>query len=130
MENAMIRSILAAGTIAFAMATSISLAQQTPAPAPEAPSPDRPAAQKLDPSFVGLAVYSSDGHKLGEVAEVGMAGNTPVVRAEMGEFLGLGASSVIINAEAIERKGDRVEITMTADEVKDTISKQRQKQPQ
>jgi hypothetical protein len=126
MESAMIRPILAAGTIALALATSITIAQQTPAP--EAPVPDRPAARKVDPSFVGLAVYSSDGQRLGEVAEVGMAGGVPVVRAEMGQFLGLGSSSVIINANAIERKGDRIEVSMTADEVKETISMQRKKQ--
>src|SRR5688572_5662856 len=101
MESAMIRPILAAGTIALALAGTITVAQQSPSP--ERQTPDRPAAQKPDPSLVGLAVYSSDGQRLGDVAEVGMAGGVPVVRAEMGQFLGMGSSSVIINAQAIER---------------------------
>lgn len=117
----MIRPILVAGSIAFALAAMPAAGQQTPAP-------DPPPAQQPDQSLVGLAVYSSDGHKVGEVAEVGMAGGVPVVRAEMGEFLGLGSSSVIILAKAFQRKADRIEVSMTADEIKETISKQRQKQ--
>jgi hypothetical protein len=123
MESAMMRPILAAGSLAFALALSPATAQQ------QSPMPDPPAAQQVDPALVGLAVYSSDGQKVGEVAEVGMAGGTPAVRVEMGAFLGLGSSSVIVNAKALERKADRVEIAMTADEIKETVSKQRKKQP-
>ena len=43
------------------------------------------------------------------------------MRAEIGEFMGLGSTPVVIPANVFERKGDRVEIQMTADEVKDTI---------
>jgi hypothetical protein len=131
MESAMIRPILAAGSVAFALVVSPAMAQQQgPSPAPPSAQPDPPAAQQVDPSLVGQTVYSSDGQKLGEIAEVGMAGGTPAARVEMGQFLGLGTSSVIINAKALERKADRIEIAMTADEIKDTISKQRGKQQQ
>lgn len=120
----MMRPILAAGSVAFALAVSPAMAQQ------QSPMPDPPAAaQPVDPGLVGLAVYSSDGLKVGEIAEVGMAGGTPAVRVEMGEFLGMGPSSIVINAKALERKADRVEVAMTADEIKETISKQRKKQP-
>lgn len=119
----MMRPILAAGSLAFALAASPAMAQQ------QSPMPDPPAAQQVDPGLVGLAVYSSDGQKVGEIAEVGMAGGTPAVRVEMGEFLGIGPSSVVINAKALERKADRVEVALTADEIKETISKQRKKQP-
>ena len=118
----MIRPILAAGSIALALAVSSAVAQQ------QSPMPDPPAAQQVDPALVGQAVYSSDGQKVGEIAEVGMAGGTPAVRVEMGEFLGIGASSVIINAKALERKADRLEVAMTANEIKETISKQRKKE--
>jgi hypothetical protein len=121
----MIRPILAAGGVALALAAAPALAQQSPTPAPV---PGKPGVQQLAPDMVGLAVYSSDGQKIGEVAEVGMAGGAPAIRAEMGEFLGLGATSVVIHADAFERKGDRVEVSMTANEIKDTITKQRQKQ--
>ena len=138
----MIRPILAAGSVAVALMVSPAMAQQqppaptkpqqTPAPAKpqDAPVPTKPEAQQPDPGMVGLAVYSSDGQKLGQVAEVGMSAGSPAIRAEMGEFLGLGATSVVIHADAFERNGDRIEVAMTAAEIKDTISKQRGKQPQ
>ena len=126
----MIRPILAASSIALALAASAT-AQQTP-------SPDQPKAQdnaqQVDPSLVGLSVFSSDGQKLGQVAEVGMSAGGPAVRADMGEFLGTGTGSgtgsVVIAADAFQKKADRIEIAMTADEVKDTISKQRQQRKQ
>jgi hypothetical protein len=47
------------------------------------------------------------------------------VRAEIGGFLGIGSNAVVIPANMFEHKGDRIEVLMTADEVKDTISKQK-----
>lgn len=117
----MLKTILAAGSIAVALMAFPVLAQQTPAP-------DQPSAQKPDPALVGLPIYSSDGQKLGQVAEVGLSGGQPAVRAEMGEFLGSGSTSVIIGAEIFQKKNDRIEIAMTADEVKTTVTKQQQEQ--
>jgi len=37
--------------------------------------------------------------------------------------------SVVIDAEMFQKKADRIELAMTAAEVKDTISKQQQNQP-
>jgi hypothetical protein len=119
----MIRPILAAGSVALALAGSPAVAQQSP-------SPDQPTAEKVDPSMVGLSVYSSDGQKLGQVSEVGTSGGEPAVRADMGEFLGMSPGSVIIGGKAFERKADRIELAMTAQEIKDTISKQREQREQ
>ena len=112
------KPFLAAGSIALALVISPVVAQQSP-------SPDQPTAQQIDPSLVGLPVFSSDGLKLGQVAEVGVSGGEPVVRAELGDFLGIGATSVVIGADVFEKKADRIQIAMTAEEIKDTISKQR-----
>jgi hypothetical protein len=115
----MIRPILAAGSVVLALAGAPAVAQQSP-------SPDQPAAQNVDASLVGLSVYSSDGQKVGQVSEVGLSGGEPAVRADMGEFLGLNPGSVIIGGKAFERKADRIEIAMTAQEIKDTITKQKE----
>jgi hypothetical protein len=77
-----------------------------------------------------MPVYSSDGQKLGQVAEVGQAAGEPAVRAEMGEFLGIKPGGVVIGGKAFERKGDHIVVAMTAQEVKDTIAKQRQQRKQ
>ena len=119
----MIRPIAAAGGIALALAIS-------PVSAQQGPSPDKPAAQQVDPSIVGLSVYSSDGQKVGHVSEVGTSAGEPAIRADMGEFLGISPGSVIIGGKAFEKKADRIEIAMTAQEIKDTISKQREETEQ
>jgi len=75
--------------------------------------------------MVGLAVYSSDGQKVGQVSEVGTSAGEPAIRADMGEFLGISPGSVVVGGKAFEKKADRIEIAMTAQEIKDTISKQR-----
>src|SRR5262245_17964977 len=115
----MVRAFLAGGSMALALA-------ETPAVAQQSPAPDQPAVQQVDPSIVGLSVYSSDGQKVGQVSEVGTSGGEPAVRADMGEFLGVSPGSVIIGGKAFERKADRIEIALTAQEIKDTITKQRE----
>jgi len=119
----MLRPFLLAASVALASLVSPAVAQQTP-------TPDQPSAQKIDPKLVGLPIYSSDGQKLGEVAEVGLSAGQPAVRAEMGEFLGLGTASVVIDATLFEKKTDRIEVAMTADAVKDTVTKQREDRKQ
>lgn len=115
----MLRTILAAGLLCAGVATAPAFAQQQPAPAPSAqPEPDA--------GLVGLPVYSSDGQKLGDVTEVGTFGGRRMVRAEIGTFLGIGPSLVLIPADIFEQKADRIEVAMSADEVRDTITKQKQ----
>jgi hypothetical protein len=83
-------------------------------------------AQKSDAWLVGLPLYSSDGKKLGQVTEVVAAAGQGAVRAEMGTFLGLGPTSILIPEEMVERKPDRVEIIMTASEIKTFATRQRE----
>jgi hypothetical protein len=59
-----------------------------------------------------------------------MAGSQPVVRAELGNFLGIGPIAVIIPAALFVQKADRIEVRMTAAEVKDRLAEQQQQQQQ
>jgi hypothetical protein len=83
-------------------------------------------AQQSDAWLVGLPLYSSDGKKLGQITEVVTAAGQRAVRAEMGTFLGLGSTPILIPEEMVERKPDRVEIIMTASEVKTFATRQRE----
>ena len=83
-------------------------------------------AQESDAWLVGLPLYSSDGKKLGQVTEVVTAAGQRAVRAEMGSFLGLGPTSILIPEEMVERKPDRVEIIMTASEIKKFATRQKE----
>ena len=109
--NEMPRSLLA-GALAVALTAAPALAQER-----------SPTAQME--SLVGLALYSSDGQKLGQVTQVGMSGTQPAVRAEIGGFLDVGQSAVVIPISMVQQKPDRIELAMTAAEVKDTLDKQK-----
>jgi hypothetical protein len=74
---------------------------------------------------IGLPVFTTGGEQLGEVIQVATYGGQPAVRAEIGKFLGMGATTVIIPDSMIQRKTDRLEVNMTASEVRETIAKQR-----
>lgn len=119
----MIRPLLAAGALAVALAATPLLAQQNQPQQGQTPSPQMEQGKAM----VGLPVFSSDGQKLGEVIEVGQSGGQEAIRAEMGEFLGLGSTAVVIGADIFQKKADRIELSMTAAEVKDTISKQQKR---
>jgi hypothetical protein len=125
----MLRSRLVAAALAVALAAGPVAAQQAPPQtSPPTLAPEKQPGAQADAALVGLPVYSSDGQRLGQIAEVGTSSGQSAVRAEMDEVLGIGTRSVIIVAEVFQKKDDRIELTMTADEVKDTLSKQRQEQ--
>ena len=108
-------ALLAAFTLPFAAPLLANAQQKKVAP-----------AQQSDARLVGLPLYSSDGKKLGQVTEVVTAAGQRAVRAEMGTFLGLGPTPILIPEEMVERKADRVEIIMTASEVKTFATRQRE----
>jgi hypothetical protein len=93
-----------------------------PAPPAQKPAPvpgDRTTtAPKADP-LVGLAVFSSDGSKLGNVQSVvsGPDGKATAVHIKTGGFLGLGGKLVAIPDGKFTKTGDRVQLSLTADEV-------------
>ena len=104
------RRLLAAVALAAGLAAAPASAQQSTPPA------------QVEVELVGLPVFSSDG----QVTQVGMSAAGPAVQAQIGGFLGLGPSTVVIPAASFERKPDRIELPMTAEDVKDRVSRQKQ----
>jgi hypothetical protein len=121
-------TLLAAGILGIALAALPLSAQQTE---PGKPGQSPPAApqRQVDRDMIGMPVFSSDGHKIGEVTEVGeLAGGHKAIRAEIGQFLGIGSTPVVIASDMFEKKADRIELAITAAEVKESISRQRSQQ--
>jgi ribosomal 30S subunit maturation factor RimM len=116
-EKLMLKLRVAAAVIAAALTATPPLAQQA-----------QPPVVETEHELVGLAVYSSDGEKLGQVTHVGTAAGQPAVRAELGGFLDVAPSAVVIPATMFQQKPDRIEVAMTAAEVKETLSKQQEQQ--
>ena len=121
-----LRHIVAAFGLAVATPLTVlpALAQQSGAQQTE---PQRAEPQQAEPARgpIGLPIYTSDGEHLGEVIQVISYGDKPALRAEIGSFLGLGVTTAVIPANMFNRKADRIELTMTAAEVRDTVDKQK-----
>jgi sporulation protein YlmC with PRC-barrel domain len=110
-EITMLRSTVTMIAVATALGSLPVTAQQA-----------RPDTAQQETSVIGLPIYSSDGEKLGEVTQVGMHEGQQAVVAQLEPSVGKGAK-VLIPAEMMTQQGDRLELPMTAEEVKKTVSK-------
>jgi hypothetical protein len=90
--------------------------------------PQQAQQQSPQPSLAGLAIYSADGVKLGEVTgvRVGLNGKVQMIRAELGSQLGLGTSTVMITPDELEWKGDRLQLLMNTEQVRNVLQTQQQ----
>ncbi len=110
----MFKTLVIAVGLVFASAPSLSQIQMLPDAQAEA-------------QILQLPVYSSDGQNLGRIMQVAVVeGKLKGVRAELGESLGIGTAAVLIGAEVLEQKPDRLEITMTAAQVRDVLVRQKE----
>jgi Golgi apparatus protein 1 len=87
-------------------------------------------AMPRQPTLTGLALYSSDGVRVGEVMGVkaGLDGRPQVIQAEIGSLLGLGTTTVLITPDEIERRADGangVQLRMSADQIREALQAQR-----
>lgn len=110
-------------TSAFAQAEKSPSTSTTPPPAATAPAQsakpaDPQAANKVNP-LIGLAVFSSDGSKVGTVHSVSAApdGKVTAIHFKTGGFLGFGAKLVAVPDGKFTRNGQNVQLGITSDEV-------------
>jgi PRC-barrel domain len=91
---------------------------EKPAIAPRSGDKSAASPAKVNP-LVGLAVFSSDGNKLGSVHSVSAAadGKVSAIRIKTGGFLGIGGKLVAIPEGKFVKTGDNIQLGMTSDEV-------------
>ncbi len=117
----MLKQLVLGLALALPIATSALSQNENP------PSNDTPSTNQAETQLIGFPVYSSDGEQMGQVIQVATAnGKLRAVRAEVGEFLGLGAATAVIDADIIERKADGLQVAMTAADVRKTINSRKQ----
>jgi hypothetical protein len=93
------------------------------APMPQAAPPSTPgkaaAAPREANPLIRMAVFSSDGSKVGMVQSVstGPDGSVKSIHIRTGGFLGFGARLVAIPEGRFTRNGNNIQLGMTADEV-------------
>jgi hypothetical protein len=90
-----------------------------PPKSPTMPSTDKQSAAPAKNPLIGLAVFSSDGSKLGSVQSIdaGPDGTVKAIRFKTGGFLGFGGKLVEIPEGKFTKSGDNVQLGMTSDEV-------------
>jgi len=83
--------------------------------------------QVQQPTMAGLAIFSSDGMKLGEVTGVKRRpdGSIEAIEADMGAPLGMGARAVLISPSELQWKGDHIELQLAAEQVRSILQGQR-----
>ena len=91
---------------------------QKPATTPRPNDKSATAPAKANP-MIGLAVFSSDGNKLGSVQSVVTTpdGKVTALHIKTGGFLGFGGKLVAIPEGKFTRTGENVQLGMTAEEV-------------
>jgi PRC-barrel domain len=80
---------------------------------------DKPIATVNGKALMGLAVFSSDGNKMGTVQSVSEApdGSVKAIRIKTGGFLGFGTKLVAIPEGRFTKSGDSIQLGISADEV-------------
>jgi PRC-barrel domain len=104
---------LLAGTLAIVLATAPAMAQERQ---------QRPAARAAT-VLIGLPVFSSDGQQIGKVTELGKYDGQPVLIVEIDRPLGIGPDAVAIPIDMFVQRPDRIELTITADQVRDRLAR-------
>jgi PRC-barrel domain len=109
-----VKAIALGAALALTAAAGLSpaVAQQTPQPG---------QAENL----IGMQVYTSDNQHLGQVIQLVSYNGELALRAEIGSFLGFGTTTVVIPNSMYVAKDGRIEVTMTAAEVRQTIDKEK-----
>lgn len=121
----MLRTLSLATILAAAIALPAT-AQTTPAQAPSPPIVAAPADASLKltadqaKTWIDKTVYSSDNKKIGEVAAFARGADNTVteMHADIGGFLGLGETRVKLVPAQFKLQGDRVVLSVTADQAK------------
>jgi hypothetical protein len=119
--------------VGLSMLTMASASAQTTAPAPVSPPPSSSPSTATHDATNSLKmtdaeakgwekkpVYSSDNKHLGDVVAItrDSSGKVLGIQADVGGFLGIGASHVVLKPEQFSLNGDRVDLKMTADQSK------------
>jgi sporulation protein YlmC with PRC-barrel domain len=84
---------------------------------------DHPPIGQVSQALIGLPIVSADGQTIGKVTEVGMNDNEAILIGDIERPLGIGADAVAIPAEMFATKGDHIELTITAVEIRDRLAR-------
>lgn len=109
-----------AQTAPASQSTSSSMDTAPAALPPRGASPIAPALTAKD--IQGLDVFGSDGQQVGKIAKVNVTdGTVRNVEVQSVGFLGFFSKTYLLPAEKLNKKGGRVELSMTSEQAKQFV---------
>ena len=82
-----------------------------------------PATSAINRTLIGLPIVTADEETVGYITEVGIDHGQAIVIGEIVRQLGIGYDAVAIPIEMFANKGDHVELTITAEQVRSRLER-------
>ncbi len=98
--------------------------QSAQAPQPAQPAPQQSAqnavANMKRDAFIGKYLYDKNGDSVAQIEDVKTSPDGKIQAAELdvGGFLGIGSRRISVPVDQLQMKGDRIELTMTAEQIR------------
>ena len=82
-----------------------------------------PSTSVINRTLIGLPIVTADEETVGYITEVGIDHGQAIVIGEIVRQLGIGYDAVAIPIEMFANKGDHVELTITAEQVRSRLER-------
>jgi hypothetical protein len=78
---------------------------------------------EVAPRLLHLPIHSIDGQHIGVVTQAAIGGGEAVFIGEVERPLGLGPERIAISADMFIDRGDHIQLTLTADQIREQLGK-------
>lgn len=91
-----------------------------------AQGPEAVPQSEVAPRLLNLPIRSVDDQPIGVVTQAGIGDGEAVLIGEVERPLGLGPELIAITADMFVDKGDHIQLTLTADQIREKLAKAQQ----
>ena len=108
------RALIAVALVVISMSPATELIAQEPESIPRS---------EVAPRLLHLPIHSIDGQHIGVVTQAAIGGGEAVFIGEVERPLGLGPERIAISADMFVDRGDHIQLTLTADQIREKLAK-------
>jgi hypothetical protein len=91
-----------------------------------AQEPEAVPRSEVAPRLLNLPIRSLDNQPIGVVTQAGIGDGEAVLIGEVERPLGLGPELIAITADMFVDRGDHIQLTLTADQIREKLTKAKQ----
>ena len=91
-----------------------------------AQEPEAIPQSEVAPRLLNLPIRSIDDQPIGVVAQAGIGDGEAVLIGEVERPLGLGPELIALTADMFVDRGDHIQLTLTADQIREKLAKAKQ----